>query len=142
MFGWGENISGQLGDGTQVGREEPTRVEALTGQGLRSLHCGKANSAAVTREGRVFLWGRGRDGLLGGDGGARAKTSTQPQQLSFAEDVAHFSLGDSHAAIVTAKGDLYSHKLHLGTGSALKARSEARGRAAGPPPLRRAVEPR
>jgi alpha-tubulin suppressor-like RCC1 family protein len=61
---WGYNISGRLGDSTNVTRLRPTRVAAGTRQ-FRQIDAGGDYSCAVTTTYRAFCWGNGRNGSLG-----------------------------------------------------------------------------
>jgi hypothetical protein len=53
---WGENESGQLGDGTHAARTLPTRVVA-PGITFVSLAVGANHTCAVASDGRGFCWG-------------------------------------------------------------------------------------
>lgn len=60
VLGWGENLSGQLGDGTRVNRPAPVAVLS----GADSIGAGWEHSCAV-RDGGVLSWGGNRWGQLG-----------------------------------------------------------------------------
>ncbi|KAH9259625.1 hypothetical protein BASA81_002047 [Batrachochytrium salamandrivorans] len=59
----GYNRNGQLGDGTQANRAEPTQIaySAI----FASLACGADHACAVTIDGLVLCWGRNDNGQLG-----------------------------------------------------------------------------
>jgi alpha-tubulin suppressor-like RCC1 family protein len=69
VYCWGDNSTGQLGDGTTTERHVPVRVTGLPA--ARSISLGDSHTCATTADDRVFCWGNGTDGRLG-DG-----TSTQ-----------------------------------------------------------------
>lgn len=61
VFTWGWNHQGQLGDGSVVNRHRPVditeRFSLLGNEQILRLSLGGAHSAALTTQGRVFLWG-------------------------------------------------------------------------------------
>ena len=59
---WGANESGQLGDGTNVGRLTPTRM--ATGLAFTRLSGGGAHSCGIAA-GIVYCWGSNAEGQLG-----------------------------------------------------------------------------
>ncbi len=60
---WGDNASGDLGDGTTVERDSPTAVTG--GLTFRALAAGGAHSCGLTGAGVVECWGFNGDGELG-----------------------------------------------------------------------------
>jgi alpha-tubulin suppressor-like RCC1 family protein len=65
---WGDNPSGQLGDGTTLSRSSPAPVEG--GHRFTQLISGRQTVCGLTPEGRVYCWGDNRFGGLGnGDSG-------------------------------------------------------------------------
>ncbi len=61
---WGQNSSGQLGDGTAVERLAPATAVGL-GSGVATIAAGLYHSCALTSNGRVFCWGYNGSGQLG-----------------------------------------------------------------------------
>ncbi|AKF09285.1 regulator of chromosome condensation RCC1 [Sandaracinus amylolyticus] len=72
VYCWGDNATGQLGDGSTTERHAPVRVTGLPV--AASLSLGASHSCATTTDGRVFCWGDGADGRLG-DGGTSVRTA-------------------------------------------------------------------
>src|SRR5204862_527338 len=60
---WGNNGSGQLGDGTTARRTSPPTTDVLTG--VRAIAAGLGHSCAVTDAGGVRCWGANDSGQLG-----------------------------------------------------------------------------
>jgi tRNA A-37 threonylcarbamoyl transferase component Bud32 len=60
---WGQNIHGQLGDGTNVGRSLPTAVEGDLV--FRRLEAGGGATCGVTDGGETYCWGLNQSGQLG-----------------------------------------------------------------------------
>ena len=63
---WGNNGSGQVGDGTKVERDTPVDVSGLT-SGVSAIASGSASShtCALTSDGGVKCWGYNDDGEIG-----------------------------------------------------------------------------
>ena len=69
IFTWGDNVHGQLGDGTNLKHLTPNEITDKFNLGLGEfiieLSLGSYHSLALTSNGRVFSWGRNLDGQLG-----------------------------------------------------------------------------
>jgi alpha-tubulin suppressor-like RCC1 family protein len=101
---WGENMSGQLGDGTIIiGRYTPVDVAGL-GRGVVAVAAGSNFSCALTRGGGVKCWGHGAVGELGA--GPTVEQSNTPI------DVEHLSSG----IVAIAAGGYHSCALTKGGG--------------------------
>jgi alpha-tubulin suppressor-like RCC1 family protein len=138
VYSFGEGSRGQLGHGEDVhtkpgdkGLAAPTRIEAfkyfgknpppsrkptVTKQPVRMIACGSCHSMALTTDGLVWMWGRGKEGQLGN--GQRtdifeplAPMATlvegQPQGL-YAKHVVHVSGSDWHSAFVCQDGEVFT----------------------------------
>ena len=60
---WGENSSGQLGNGTTTDRHTPVPVEG--GLSFASVNNAALHTCAVTTAGVAYCWGFNSDGQLG-----------------------------------------------------------------------------
>lgn len=60
---WGDNASGQLGDGTQIQRLTPATVAGITD--VLDAWVGRQHSCALTGDGGLSCWGGNGDGQLG-----------------------------------------------------------------------------
>ena len=65
LFTWGQNGSGQLGNGDYSTRILPQAVDYFRSATLAAVKCGSSTTLAVDAEGKVFAWGKGHDGALG-----------------------------------------------------------------------------
>jgi alpha-tubulin suppressor-like RCC1 family protein len=65
LWTWGNNDSGQLGDGTPLTRSTPTRVPGLTG--ITAIAAGDYHTLALAADGTVWAWGLNQAGQLGDD---------------------------------------------------------------------------
>lgn len=63
VYCWGDNVAGQLGDGSTTNRSVPTRVNGLTG--VISLAAGWQHTCALLNTGAVECWGYNFNGQLG-----------------------------------------------------------------------------
>lgn len=61
---WGENYSGQLGDGTTIGKSVPTNVSGLV-SGTRIISTGWSHTCALMSNGGTKCWGSNYLGQLG-----------------------------------------------------------------------------
>jgi len=60
---WGQNLHGQLGDGTRENRNRATRVAG--GHTFRSIEAGGALTCGFTTDGAELCWGLNQNGQLG-----------------------------------------------------------------------------
>ncbi|HEX3491883.1 MAG TPA: hypothetical protein VHU92_21230 [Streptosporangiaceae bacterium] len=65
LFAWGNNNSGQLGNGTTTSSDSPVGVHVPSGDKIRSIAEGCFNSLALTTTGTVLAWGGNGVGELG-----------------------------------------------------------------------------
>jgi hypothetical protein len=67
VFSWGFGGSGALGHGAMESQSAPRLVSALVehNQSILNVDCGEYHSAAVSREGHLWIWGDGEAGQLG-----------------------------------------------------------------------------
>lgn len=78
VYAWGYNGYGSLGDGTTSSSYEPVLVQNLSGENIIQISAGY-HSAALSNNGRLFMWGHNFYGALGtGD----TTQYIQPQNVS------------------------------------------------------------
>ncbi|NBQ54385.1 MAG: hypothetical protein EBU49_12520 [Proteobacteria bacterium] len=63
VYAWGQNTSGQLGDGTNQNRSLPVPVAGLSG--VATLQAGVYSSFVIQSDGKVRAWGANWYGQLG-----------------------------------------------------------------------------
>lgn len=107
LFVWGD--SGECRTGTGTDREilqTPTRVVAV-GPVLKAS-AGLAHSAAITFQGELLVWGRGREGQLGL--GTRMQMQTLPVRVPslFNIPIVDVACGDFHTACVALDGSVFT----------------------------------
>ncbi|MGB4917091.1 MAG: protein kinase, partial [Propionicimonas sp.] len=95
---WGNNSSGQLGDGTTDQRARPV-VTGLTG--VTALSAGRGHTCAVTQDGGATCWGANDSGQLG-DGTTTERANPGP--VTGLSGVAELAAGGSHTCALTEDG--------------------------------------
>ncbi|RDX87195.1 E3 ubiquitin-protein ligase HERC2, partial [Mucuna pruriens] len=65
VLSWGHGAQGQLGHGSVQNQKIPAVVEALTHEHIIYISCGGSSSAAVTDNGKLYMWGNANDSQLG-----------------------------------------------------------------------------
>lgn len=64
LWCWGRNSYGQLGDNTTTNRSSPVQVVTLTSD-WSQVQCGYNFTAAIKKDGSMWLWGQNSSGQLG-----------------------------------------------------------------------------
>ena len=98
---WGNNDSGQLGDGTTTWRSAPTPVTGLS-SGVAAITGGYHHTCALTASGGVRCWGNNDSGQLG-DGTTTWRSAPTPLNR-LASGVAAITTGSYHACALTTAG--------------------------------------
>jgi alpha-tubulin suppressor-like RCC1 family protein len=119
LWTWGNNGSGQLGDGTATSRSSPVTV-AGGGTTWCAASAGNAHTAAVKTDGTLWTWGFNGFGRLG-DGTATTRSSPVTVAGGGTNWCAA-SAGGCHTAAVKTDGTLWTWGLNsngqLGDGTA------------------------
>jgi alpha-tubulin suppressor-like RCC1 family protein len=100
---WGNNSSGQLGDGTTTERHTPVQV----GGGLNiitAIAAGSGHSVALRQGGTVWTWGANNFGQLGDGTTTERHTPVQVSQSSGLSSVTAIAAGSGHT--VALRSDL------------------------------------
>ena len=100
---WGNNSSGQLGDGTTVAKLAPTQVTGLA-SGVAAFSAGSYHTCAVLESGAVKCWGQNSQGQLGDGSSANRTTPIQVSGLS--SGVTAASAGGSHTCALLGIGGI------------------------------------
>ena len=98
---WGNNVYGQLGDGTQIHRSTPVDVTGLT-NGVVSIAAGEEHTCALTKESGMKCWGRNASGRLGD--GTTQQRSTPVSVVGLSSGVSGISAGGPHTCAVLISG--------------------------------------
>ncbi|KAM9861600.1 hypothetical protein ACI1US_02502 [Leucobacter sp. BZR 635] len=64
-YTWGQNSSGEIGNGTTTNINVPTKVEIPGGVAIAQINAGEYNSIALGVDGAMYGWGKNNAGQLG-----------------------------------------------------------------------------
>lgn len=109
VFAWGLNNYGQLGLGDLKNRLNPELVPSLSGIGVVELAAGTHHSLALTKDGKVYSFGRGDYGQLGLGSTVEHNTPQLIPADHFAglqadDEIIRISTGQSHSLAWTKNG--------------------------------------
>ena len=109
LYMWGTNGSGQLGIQSNVASNIPVKVNnsssTLPEKSVKYVALGTYHSAAITKDGSLYMWGYNNYGQLGNGSSGNYEKSVSP--IKIMENVAAVSLGAWHSAAITKDGSLY-----------------------------------
>jgi alpha-tubulin suppressor-like RCC1 family protein len=57
VFSFGKGTHGRLGQGNDLNKYEPILIEGLAEETVTSISAGCRHAGAITKEGRLFMWG-------------------------------------------------------------------------------------
>jgi alpha-tubulin suppressor-like RCC1 family protein len=105
---WGDNYSGQLGNGTTGGSLTPG-IENVLESGVKAISAGSQHTCAVTSTGGVMCWGNNGSGQLGYDTTTTCNfnpCSKIPMNVVGLDSVVvvGVSAGDNHTCAITSEG--------------------------------------
>lgn len=103
---WGNNGSGQLGNGSTTESHTPVMVNLSSGVSFVKVTAGAVHSCGLTATGDAYCWGGDGVGQLGN---GSAGLSLTPVAVSLPAGVSFSDLtsGDSHTCGLTAAGEAY-----------------------------------
>lgn len=115
IFTWGENLFGQVGDGTIDDRDTPiditSQFDLNDGETIVSVSLGHNHSSVLTSDGRVFTWGYNYSGQLG-DGATSKKTTpvdiTDAFELNLNETIVYVSMNVHRSSAITSQGRVFT----------------------------------
>ena len=111
VLAWGNNKSGQLGDGTAP-KDHPTPVQVRglgPGSGVVAIAAGGTSALALKRDGTVLAWGNNQSGQLG-DGTAPTDHSTPVQVVSLGQGgrITAIASGGSQSLATRSDGSTFA----------------------------------
>ena len=99
---WGDNGSGELGDGTTV--SSPIPIQVAGGLTFRSISAGYRHTCGLLADGSAYCWGYGGLGALGDN---TFGSSSTPVAVAGGLQFAELSLGQDHTCGITKLGVPY-----------------------------------
>lgn len=100
----GDNLLGQLGDGTQTARNVATRVGTATD--WMTLAAGEHHTLALKSDGSLWAWGDNTYGQLGNN--QATLVQTLPTQVGSDKDWKTVAAGDYHSLALKTNGTLWA----------------------------------
>jgi len=108
LWAWGENNSGQLGNGTRTSTgnpgqtfdHTPTRVDGM--EDVVAVSAGGSHTMAITADGSLWGWGNGLSGQLGA-----GTTAMRLMPAHIMNNVAAVSAGTNHTMAIRDNGSLW-----------------------------------
>ncbi len=104
VWSWGQNLYGQLGDGTTTNRNAPVQVSGLSGVTSAIAATGAFHCMAVKSDNTVWAWGRNTYGNIGDN------TLTDrylPVQMIGGSDVAEMAAGTNFSILFKTDGTFW-----------------------------------
>ncbi|XP_005414877.1 PREDICTED: X-linked retinitis pigmentosa GTPase regulator isoform X2 [Chinchilla lanigera] len=106
VYAAGGNNEGQLGLGDTEERNTFHRISFFTSQhNIKQLSAGSNTSAALSEDGRLFMWGDNSEGQIGLN---NVINVCVPHQVNFGKPISWISCGYYHSAFITMDGELYT----------------------------------
>lgn len=104
LYTWGNNVHGQLGDGTLQSKSIPTHIG--TAEDWTAVSAGDLHTVALKSDGSLWAWGDNHDGRLG-DGTTELRKDS-PVQIGSDNDWAAVEAGDNHTVALKTDGSLWA----------------------------------
>lgn len=115
-YGWGYNVSGMLGDGSNTNRSSPVATDVsgvLSGKAITALASSAtaAHTLALTSDGKVYAWGENSQGQLGNNTvspSIAAPVAVDMTGVLSGKTVVAIAAGYQHSLALTSDGGLYA----------------------------------
>ena len=94
---FGLNYSGQLGHGNEENLLIPKQIDSLNAHTITQISAGSSQSAAISDEGLLFMWGR-----------ADIDKILSPSKVELEDKAAVIECGKEHSLLITTSNFIYS----------------------------------
>ncbi len=101
LWAWGDNSQGQLGDGTNVNKKQPTQIGTSTD--WKEISAGSAFVIATKTNNTLWAWGNNGSGQL-----ALPFAVAVPSQVGTANNWRKISAGANHSVAIKTDGTLWA----------------------------------
>jgi len=114
LYSWGNGIYGQLGIGNETNSHPvPKKIEEFDRikTKIKKLIAAFDSSASINEDGKVYVWGKTKDGALGifPGGSLNIKSPTLFHHISQLDcKIIDFDLSKEHGGLVTSNGTIYT----------------------------------
>jgi alpha-tubulin suppressor-like RCC1 family protein len=105
VWSWGNNSSGQLGDGTHNSRTFPGQVDGLVS--VKAISVNNGFVLALKEDGTVWSWGGNFRGTLG-IGSLNVFSSSRPLEITGLSSIIAISAGSNHALALRSDGTVWT----------------------------------
>nr|XP_026694983.1 probable E3 ubiquitin-protein ligase HERC1 isoform X2 [Ciona intestinalis] len=107
VWACGDGDYGKLGIGGTSAKTSPTKIEVLSRVGIKKISCGAQFTAALTWDGKLFMFGQDR---MCGNCETRTSPSFNPQVVTAlsSHHIIDISVGAEHTIALTSKGIVYT----------------------------------
>ncbi|MBI4327153.1 MAG: beta-propeller domain-containing protein, partial [Chloroflexi bacterium] len=99
VWAWGNNQSGQLGDGSARNQAQPVLLSGLTG--VKTIAAGSAHNLALKSDGAVWAWGDNQFGQLGN---GTTNSRPAPVLISTPSETGALAAGRNHSLALQKDG--------------------------------------
>lgn len=106
VYSWGDGDYGKLGRGGSDGSKLPKLIDKLKEEHVVKVYCGVHFSLALTKDGKVFSWGKGDGWRLGHSTDEHVRFPKQIKSLQ-GKLVTSVSLGSGHVLALTDVEEVY-----------------------------------
>jgi len=106
LWAWGDNYSGQLGDGTTDNKSSPIQIGSDTN--WSSISCGDYHTAAIKTDGTLWIWGSNYNYQLGTNNGYSVWESSPVQTSIAGNDWVSVSCGYGHTVALKSNGTMWA----------------------------------
>jgi alpha-tubulin suppressor-like RCC1 family protein len=106
LYSWGNNVDGQLGNGTTTNSSTPLKVSLPAGVTATAAAAGGDHSLAVGSDGKLYAWGVNSNGELG-DGTTTASSTPVVVSLPGGVTATAVAAGAAHSVALGSDGHVY-----------------------------------
>ncbi|XP_037077204.1 E3 ubiquitin-protein ligase HERC2-like [Pollicipes pollicipes] len=107
VWSWGDGDYGKLGRGGSDGCKVPMKIESLSGLGVVRVECGSQFSAALTRSGSVYTWGKGDYHRLGHGSDDHVRRPKKVAALQ-GKRIVCIAVGSLHCVACSQDGEVFT----------------------------------